>query len=30
VKALYDPALKPGTPRTEALAFVRKLFLQLP
>lgn len=30
VKALYDPALKPGTPRIEALAFVRKLFLQQP
>ncbi|MCX7354490.1 MAG: DUF2927 domain-containing protein [Alphaproteobacteria bacterium] len=30
VKALYDPALKPGTPRAEALAFVRKLFLQQP
>jgi hypothetical protein len=30
VRALYDPALKPGTPRAEALAFVRKLFLQQP
>lgn len=28
VKALYDPALKPGTPRAEALAFVRALFLR--
>lgn len=28
VKALYDPALKPGTPRAEALSFVRTLFLQ--
>lgn len=28
VKALYDPALKPGTPRAEALAFVRALFLK--
>ncbi|MHB1219671.1 MAG: DUF2927 domain-containing protein [Alphaproteobacteria bacterium] len=28
VKALYDPALKPGTPRAETLAFVRTLFLQ--
>lgn len=28
VKALYDPALKPGTPRAEALAVVKRLFLQ--
>lgn len=28
VKALYDPALKPGTPRAEALVFVKKFFLQ--
>lgn len=28
LRALYDPALKPGTPRTEALAFVKKLFLR--
>lgn len=28
VKALYDPALKPGTPRAETLTFVRALFLK--
>jgi hypothetical protein len=28
VKALYDPALQPGTPRAETLAFVKKLFLR--
>lgn len=28
LRTLYDPALKPGTPRAEALAFVRKLFSQ--
>ncbi len=28
LRTLYDPALKPGTLRAEALAFVRKLFSQ--
>ena len=27
LRTLYDPALKPGTPRAEALAVVKKLFL---